>query len=488
MVYLNGEEIASLTTETENTVELADNMPLGENLLKVYTFGDGTVQSAESSFEVRKVIYTQNNIEKFDGSLGTFEITEGMNYSEFGSDSEGNKIYLSLTHDFDSPDGSKAAGFYAQGNVVSPKGTIRFFNKSLSGLFKNGIWVIQYDIKLFSKAHFYLETKNGAAGTFPFIGGKEFLKYDGNIASTGEAYPLGEWMHITHILDIDGKVQTHEISWLDNGESKIVSYETADANVASLSYIRPTTEFKQTTGDGEHGVLMDNIEIGTQQRFDGFTSLSYLDAGGEWIDAEDNIIDDTAIASVRLKNNNPYFKNMDITGSIKAYANGSQIAVKSANVDENGEYLTIDFHSSLPDQADINVLAECEDKDSGDKLCFVKNFKTDFLEFGIKELTFERGEECLGFSRQLKAGDSIDIIASFKNVVEDKNVVFVTAAYKGDEIIHLSAQNVESKYNRRKTATDTVTLPPDGSDFKIECYLFDTFLTRIPMSKIWTLK
>lgn len=496
VIFLDGSKLTEFISAGSNTFSLDSELAIGNHRLEIIA-ADGTdAVSAESRFSVSKSVYTQKSLEKFSSSLGTFTVAKSKTEVNLGLDADGKDVIMESVTNLEGADGSAsgAAGYYTSKSLGSgdPTGNDGYMNLTLTG-WESKVYVVQYDLKLFSgKARFFLEAQNSDGKTV-YIGSPENKKSDffvqsGTVSATGESYPVGEWMHVKHTLDTINGTQKHEITF-DGGS---ISYTTSNALIKSLTYLRPTYYYQRKNSTGPLGFALDNFEIGVVDSYSPYSQLYYKEQSGDYVLAENNEITKKT-RSVRLACANPCLSNGGVTDSVKVIVNGSEFPVASASVTSDGAYLDIEFEIDLPSLAEAEIIFSSAENSADEKnLNYHSCFDVNYMDFGIKDILYSGSDGSGNYmmKSQLEAGGTLKLTVDFVNLGEsEQTALLVTAVYSGNKIASLLANEATVPAGKSTYAVPvSVSLPATGADFNIETYLFDGFLHRLPLSIIWSLK
>ena len=90
----------------------------------------------------------------------------------------------------------------------------------------------------------------------------------------------------------------------------------------------------------------------------------------------------------------------------------------------------------------------------------------------------------------MQQGSDVAALFTLKNETdEDKSAVLILAVYSGNRLASMITKTVNvSAMKSSYSDSLRVTLPDKGEKFSAECYLFDSYKTRLPISKVWSVK
>ena len=119
-----------------------------------------------------------------------------------------------------------------------------------------------------------------------------------------------------------------------------------------------------------------------------------------------------------------------------------------------------------------------------------KRFKIRNVTFGITDTQFWCDGAICKSSDQIQPGSYVTALLTLKNETdEEKNAVLILAVYSGNRLASMTTKTVKVPASKNGfNDTLRVTLPDKGGNFSAECYLFDSYKTRLPISKIWSVR
>ncbi|MBQ4528598.1 MAG: hypothetical protein II998_11075 [Clostridia bacterium] len=469
----------SLTSTGNDEIMLSDALCIGKHKLNVVADNQTNVQTQTVNFTVGNSAYIVNT----DATEFTSHF-QAVSNKNVGKNSSGEDAKLTFKNDFIGPDGGddKAFGFFVEeiAENTNPGAESYFWYKPLPDVNWVGTVVFEYDLKMLQKGVFELETKSTTEGWGNF-GGKEMFRENGKIYGTDYEYPVGEWMHVKHIIDIPGQKESLYIDddiVLDNVSN------TKTANIMQLKF----QGYVRTTGSNL-GFALDNIHVTHDITIVGIDGIEYVPEGQEeFVTAEkDTILLDTK--TIKFNVPVPTMKNVsDISSSVDLYNNGAKIEIKEAIVDENGNII-ITLNEPLDGDADFKFGIDAYMSD-GTVYRMEKSFSVMTANFGIVDVNYEiSGDECI-LSSQLKSGEDLTALFSLKNLMTDscKGWLVVTA-YDNQRLaaINIKPVSVPAATESWQESV-TLNLPVEYDKFHLESSFISDFETCMLLSKLWTLK
>ena len=493
IVTLDGKNIASFVSNGSDELPLENELFIGEHELTVTQLGDHS-DSATSVFKVCKEINTELYNDTMDGgtSKALKPITEGVSMV-IGKNAEGQNVsvmHKSFPGKGDDENTNGAVGFYVNEDVTEPANAKYDIVNAyyLLNDIKSKPWIatyeIEYDLKMFEKGYFELETKN-ADSKWGWIGTGNFLQGDGTVKGTGYSYPVGEWMHIRHVVDTEKGVESLYI------DDNLLMDKRPTANLKNLVQLKFQfgTDSRLCIKKG-YGAAIDNLHIVNYQSTRGISSVSFDDGSGKYNEAAGNIIDK---ASNKLMFTIPMPLEKNITdeeakSKIKIFADGKELEISKASVDENGNIFA-ELAENLPNIADVRAEFTCSSADGSD-VVMGKRFKSRNVTFGITDTEIWCDGAICRTSEQMQPGSDVAALFTLKNETdEDKSAVLILAVYSGNRLASMITKTVNvSAMKSSYSDSLRVTLPDKGEKFSAECYLFDSYKTRLPISKVWSVK
>lgn len=494
IVTLDGKNIASFVSNGSDELPLENELFIGEHELTVTQLGDHS-DSATSVFKVCKEINTELYNDTMDGgaSKALKPITEGVSMV-IGKNAEGQNVsvmHKSFPGKGDDENTNGAVGFYVNEDVTEPANAKYDIVNAFYLLndIKSKPWIatyeIEYDLKMFEKGYFELETKN-ADNKWGWIGTGQFLQGDGTVKGTGYSYPVGEWMHVRHVVDTEKGVESLYI------DDNLLMDKRPAANLKNIIQLKFQfgTDSRLCTKKG-YGCAIDNLHIVNYQSTRGISAVSFDDGSGKYKDAEAGVVDGVT-NKLMFKVPMPFVKNIsdndEAKSMMKITSGGKELEISKESVDENGN-IYAELAENLPDIADVLFEFACTGAD-GAEVIMGKRFKSRNVSFGISDTTFWADGSICRTREQLKPGTDVAALFTMRNMTEKaESAVLILAVYSGNRLASMTTKTVKlpalkSVYNDSLR----VTLPEKGSDFYAECYLFDSYSRRLPISKIWSIE
>lgn len=494
IVTLDGKNIASFVSNGSDELPLENELFIGEHELTVTQLGDHS-DSATSVFKVCKEINTELYNDTMDGgaSKALKPVTEGVSMV-IGKNAEGQNVsvmHKSFPGKGDDENTNGAVGFYVNEDVTEPANAKYDIVNAFYLLndIKSKPWIatyeIEYDLKMFEKGYFELETKN-ADSKWGWIGTDQFLQGDGTVKGTGYSYPVGEWMHVRHVVDTEKGVESLYI------DDNLLMDKRPAANLKNIIQLKFQfgTDSRLCIKKG-YGAAIDNLHIVNYQSTRGISSVSFDDGSGKYKDADAGVVDGVT-NKLMFKVPMPFVKNIsdndEAKSMMKITSGGKELEISKASVDENGN-IYAELAENLPDIADVLFEFACTGAD-GAEVIMGKRFKSRNVSFGISDTTFWADGSICRTREQLKPGTDVAALFTMRNMTEKaESAVLILAVYSGNRLASMTTKTVKlpalkSVYNDSLR----VTLPEKGSDFYAECYLFDSYSRRLPISKIWSIE
>ena len=494
IVTLDGKNIASFVSNGSDELPLENELFIGEHELTVTQLGDHS-DSATSVFKVCKEINTELYNDTMDGgaSKALKPVTEGVSMV-IGKNAEGQNVsvmHKSFPGKGDDENTNGAVGFYVNEDVTEPANAkYDIVNEFyLLNDIKSKPWIatyeIEYDLKMFEKGYFELETKN-ADSKWGWIGTGQFLQGDGTVKGTGYSYPVGEWMHVRHVVDTEKGVESLYI------DDNLLMDKRPAANLKNIIQLKFQfgTDSRLCIKKG-YGAAIDNLHIVNYQSTRGISAVSFDDGRGKYKDADAGVVDGVT-NKLMFKVPMPFVKNIsdndEAKSMMKITSGGKELEISKASVDENGNIFA-ELAENLPNIADVLFEFACTGAD-GAEVIMGKRFKSRNVSFGISDTTFWADGSICRTREQLKPGTDVAALFTMRNMTEKaESAVLILAVYSGNRLASMTTKTVKlpalkSVYNDSLR----VTLPEKGSDFYAECYLFDSYSRRLPISKIWSIE
>lgn len=494
IVTLDGKNIASYVSNGSDELPLENELFIGEHELTVTQLGDHS-DSATSVFKVCKEINTELYNDTMDGgaSKALKPVTEGVSMV-IGKNAEGQNVsvmHKSFPGKGDDENTNGAVGFYVNEDVTEPANAKYDIVNAFYLLndIKSKPWIatyeIEYDLKMFEKGYFELETKN-ADSKWGWIGTGQFLQGDGTVKGTGYSYPVGEWMHVRHVVDTEKGVESLYI------DDNLLMDKRPAANLKNIIQLKFQfgTDSRLCIKKG-YGAAIDNLHIVNYQSTRGISSVSFDDGSGKYKNADAGVVDGVT-NKLMFKVPMPFVKNIsdndEAKSMMKITSGGKELEISKASVDENGNIFA-ELAENLPNIADVLFEFACTGAD-GAEVIMGKRFKSRNVSFGISDTTFWADGSICRTREQLKPGTDVAALFTMRNMTEKaESAVLILAVYSGNRLASMTTKTVKlpalkSVYNDSLR----VTLPEKGSDFYAECYLFDSYSRRLPISKIWSIE
>lgn len=494
IVTLDGKNIASFVSNGSDELPLENELFIGEHELTVTQLGDHS-DSATSVFKVCKEINTELYNDTMDGgaSKALKPVTEGVSMV-IGKNAEGQNVsvmHKSFPGKGDDENTNGAVGFYVNEDVTEPANAKYDIVNAFYLLndIKSKPWIatyeIEYDLKMFEKGYFELETKN-ADSKWGWIGTGQFLQGDGTVKGTGYSYPVGEWMHVRHVVDTEKGVESLYI------DDNLLMDKRPAANLKNIIQLKFQfgTDSRLCIKKG-YGAAIDNLHIVNYQSTRGISAVSFDDGSGKYKDADADVVDGVT-NKLMFKVPMPFVKNIsdndEAKSMMKITSGGKELEISKASVDENGNIFA-ELAENLPNIADVLFEFACTGAD-GAEVIMGKRFKSRNVSFGISDTTFWADGSICRTREQLKPGTDVAALFTMRNMTEKaESAVLILAVYSGNRLASMTTKTVKlpalkSVYNDSLR----VTLPEKGSDFYAECYLFDSYSRRLPISKIWSIE
>lgn len=494
IVTLDGKNIASFVSNGSDELPLENELFIGEHELTVTQLGDHS-DSATSVFKVCKEINTELYNDTMDGgaSKALKPVTEGVSMV-IGKNAEGQNVsvkHKSFPGKGDDENTNGAVGFYVNEDVTEPANAKYDIVNAFYLLndIKSKPWIatyeIEYDLKMFEKGYFELETKN-ADSKWGWIGTGQFLQGDGTVKGTGYSYPVGEWMHVRHVVDTEKGVESLYI------DDNLLMDKRPAANLKNIIQLKFQfgTDSRLCIKKG-YGAAIDNLHIVNYQSTRGISSVSFDDGSGKYKDADAGVVDGVT-NKLMFKVPMPFVKNIsdndEAKSMMKITSGGKELEISKASVDENGN-IYAELAENLPDIADMLFEFACTGAD-GAEVIMGKRFKSRNVSFGISDTTFWADGSICRTREQLKPGTDVAALFTMRNMTEKaESAVLILAVYSGNRLASMTTKTVKlPALNSVYNDSLRVTLPEKGNDFYAECYLFDSYSRRLPISKIWSIE
>lgn len=479
VVFIDGEEVSAFTTVGNDEVSLSYPTTVGEHKLSVVAQKNNDVLSQDVNFIISKTINNENLYSSFtDGNHGSVKPQDGLVTP--GTDADGKTIYIRRT-DMIGKDGDEkgATGFLMEHELANPVSGYEnksvFFYVSTTNYNWSGTVEIEYDLKLFQKGFFDIEIYNGGYGR---LIGKNFVQNSGVILGTDVQYPVNEWMHVKHVLNISQKTESLYIDNVPVVENK------SNSVISGLKQVK-FQFFLSGTGGGQ-GFAIDNVRMSELIDCKGFDEVSYKNSEEEYHSASNAVIKSEA-DTVKLSGITG-IEAGDVSNKLTIESDVLLPKVKSAAADNDGS-VTIIFEKSLPEAADFTVYVQCKTADK-QEYTIQKSIRCASYEFGIKDVTVNSGAVPCITANQLEPGSELDINFILGNTSDtQKDAHLIVAVYDGCYLTGLEVKKVTlSAHADNQIESIKCTLSSRKGAYTVECYLMDNFTSGIALSKVWGLK
>lgn len=488
-LLLDGESLAEFVSTGTNSVDVTDLLTVGSHTLTAAATGSNGIEYDKISFDVKKETADSHMTESFAGGAhGDLFVPQGA--KEVGVNSAGEKIYIkSQPVEGKNGEVNGAVGFVitddVEGTMVNAS---RAFQIDAASFKLSSCIELEYDLKLCGIGAFEIETKNSKGG-FGSFGPLKFFAANGTTVGSDYEYPKNEWIHMKHVVDIRGCSRKESLYVTDaEGEHTIFSDRTVNSNVvANLSIIK--MQFYPTAKFSGLAFAIDNLSLRDVHKYEPLGLVSYADENGDYAVASDGIIDKTSAKIILDASASGIPKSTDMIGKVTAKADAKSIAVKSAATYDNGK-LIIEFEAPLPSTADITVSVQFADV-KGNPILSTKSFKVRSFEFGLEEVTFTSDGKPVISPNQLSSVKKLSCNFKLKNSsAEARSGIIIACIYNGNRLAAMNVADVSLAPHTSTPVVQTldVTVPDEDGSFSAECYLFDSFLKRLPISKVWSVK
>ncbi len=486
IVKLDGEEIAFLTSEGENSVSIADTLRIGEHTVSVVVFDEGSSAVAESKFSIQKSLAKPIVNETFTNGANDGWTVEPD--KKVGTAADGTDVYIRTVMG-EGKDGDENGSI---GRVIAENPTLRnitvngakdgfFIMKQFDAL--SGVIELEYDIKILNPGRVDIETKN-SSGTFGYFGGQYLFSRGGFYHGTSIPYLKGEWMHVKQVLNTYTK---RESVYVNNEPVSTKNNIEAHANANNLTQIKFEYYVTDAYTDAQ-GFYLDNVVLTQTDVLSGYNTLKYKASDESFVSADTNVISEPARV-IKLESISPAAVSTDIS-ELSVFADGKELAVSSSRLDSAGAAV-IEFAENLPD-GEIVVQMGIRFPDTQEIVKYEKRFTVNTEEIGLKNVTYmKNGSNCVS-ARQLKRGDVVDAVITLSNrSLQAQTAVAVAAIYCGTRLCAITAAEISADAHSESTPQSlSVMIPSDeryAESFSVECYILNSLAERKALTKAYKL-
>lgn len=489
-LILDGDEISSFLSSGSDTVEVDRELSVGQHSLAVVCSDEFQTMTDEVSFKVEKSIKTEHLNEAFNGGKYDSVIlpSGSSNPKEVGVNSNGEKVYIkSVPVVGTDGEAGSAVGFVVTDEVEGTMATPTVFYQVSIGSYKLDSYIeLEYDLMLCGIGAYEIETNDGK-GNYGAFGPLKFFAANGSTSGSDYSYPKNEWIHMKHQIDVRASVRKESLTVTDSNGEHLVYYDrdvhkNVKTNLAvfKLQYY-VTGKFSGTA------FAIDNLSVTNTKKYSGFGDVSFFDDSDTESVASDSVIT-SSVSKIALDSSNAgTAASTDYKNAIKVCNGDKVLGVKSAATDSQNK-LVIELEKKLPSVADVDIFLELEDS-LKEKFIVHKQIKSRSFEFGLNGVSFESDGSRVISSKQLKPATPLKCSFSLvNNSAESQTGLIILCIYDGVTLVSLNAKEVEVASSADAEENLEITIPEASGSYSAECYLFDSFKSRIPISKIWSLK
>lgn len=482
-VYFDGKRLRDEVATAEETKINLGVLQLGVHKAEIIAISGITSNKVESTF---KVVYAVTNEEFSDNfTAGNSKVLAPYSSKPpLGKDENGDDI-PAVYGAYDGVDGDEngSIGFRymkTATNVTLDDGAELCYVMEPLPYDLSYKFSLEYDLYLLKASAW--EIRSGVRGSggnrYSELAGSKFLGDDGFVSGTDYQYPVGEWMHIKHDVDVSSGTTSLYI----DGELVKDNITVGTVNLTGLVVFK--FQYYATKPEGPQGFNIDNVRITSQSLYGGISPSGYiLEDGSEKAFPDDRIIKEET-SKIIFKNDIQGFTPWDKKTKFSFLVNGVEFPVSSIK-ETAGNTFTAELSSPLPEKAHIEIYSEYN------SVPIKTFFDTNAIKFGIYDVSFRKGSSYVYSANQLEGGDNLVCFLSVKtDLIEDKTVMAVFGIYSGNRLVSLQTKsgvkiNGNTTLVRQKTIP--ITIPENIDDISIEVFLIDSLSTRKPLSYPFTL-
>lgn len=476
-VLIDGISVAEYVSGGTDTVKLSEKIPVGSHHAEVIAYDSDTSQCYNSDFSVIKKTTAVNYECNFaDGNLSGAGASQA---DVVGTDSSGNNVLI-YPKSFTGIDGDENGSYgfimdksYEKKTLSDGTGEFILVSASTFG-WKGGQINLDYDLKVFAKCEYEIETKT-TAGDWGKFGGTLLTK-NGCISTSSDEYPINEWMHFSHTIDLDKKVEYLTV----NGKTYLNGTTIANCN----NIMQFKFQYYVRNNTAGQGFAVDNALVTHSSFTGGFNSLYYMGTDGSYTKSADSYLSPD-VTKIKLLNSTSGIAEGDLTPYITAKAENDTLKISSASISKSGE-LKIEFSRHLPPDADVSLNIKSPDG----TVAYLREFRTTAETLGINSVTFQSGDKTLYLKKQLSGSSLCTASVNLKNYSDSaKSGVIVAVAYDGNQMTGFKALDVSAEGNASSQIVSVdFNFSETSSDPNVEIYLLDSFAERNALSKVWSLR
>lgn len=474
VIFLDGDKIFEcMADEHETIVPFVKEPALGEHCIELFSGGKHKKAAfsviKETAVTLLEATYTNKKVYSNGGAV------------DAGVDENGGKVELKK----DTAEGTdgetgraistimKTAPTTESYKQTQPVWTVNAFNDSILGILSGYTFTLSYDIKMLSDAgvfEVYTTLKNSSNNTVEdYFGGQSFVS-DGKIKGMDTEYPIGEWIHIEHIVD----TSAHRNKTYVDG---VLASDRDFPNVPKVwqfNFIFSPVN----VGKAPQGFVMDNIKITKNVTYTGCEKL-YANEGEGFEEVKDSISPNTGSFMVSLSHDSILMKEDSLP---KVYANG--VLLRTSGAVQDGNDIMFHILSKLPKRGEMKIYFETE---NGFEILKKAEIKPDF---GLEKVIFKEDGDEIYLLSHLKEGKSLTCVPVFENTLsENKEAIFILVVYRDSRPIltEMKAVKIDKNSVGVISEDDAITVTVLKGNITVQCSLIDGFLNRAPLSKVWTL-
>lgn len=476
-INLDGAALCDVEAETEEVKVNLGTLALGKHKVSIIAISGSASYKAESAFSVVQSVVNEKYFDTFTGG-NSGSLAPYSSRPDLGPDENGEKIpaYYGA---FDGVDGDAegSIGFRfmktATEITMDDGAEICYVMEPLpTGL--NSKFTLEYDLLLLNPGAWEIRigNKQGGSRKYSQLALSHFLDENGYVSGTETVYPVGEWMHIKHEVNVSEGITN---VYLD-GNEVLKNISVGTANLTDLEIFK--FQYYATSPEGPQGFNLDNVRIVSEDMYSGISPLKYVVSDGSEKNVPDNATITEATKKIIFQNDIKGFTPWDNKTSFTVLADGEELEINSIQKINDNSF-SVELSENLPEKAHIEVLSEY----SGTPIKTF--FDVNAITFGIYSVDFRKGSTNIYSSSQLVAGESVNCFLGVKtDLEEDKNVLAIIGVYSGNRLVSLQTKTV--KINGNTTAVRQkivpVSIPENIEDISVEIFFIDDLPTRKPLS------
>ena len=475
-IYFDGKRLPDAEARAGETEINLGVLQLGEHKAEVIAIAGTASYTAESTF---KVAYTVTNEEFSDNfTAGSSKVLAPYSSKPpLGKDENGDDI-PAVYGSYDGVDGDEngSLGFRfmkTAAEITLDSGAELCYVMEPLPYNLSYKFALEYDLYLLKASAW--EIRSGVRGSdgnkYSSLAGSKFLGDDGFVSGTEYEYPVGEWMHIKH----DVNVSEGTTSLYIDGELVKENINVGTANLTGLVVFK--FQYYATKPEGPQGFNLDNVRITSEALYSGISAEKYVLEDGTEKDVADDAIVKEPTKKIIFKNDIQGFTPWDKKTKFSLFANGEELSIASVR-EASGNYFSVELSEPLPEKAHIEVLSEYN------SLPIKAFFDTNAITFGIYDVSFRQGTTDIYSTNQINSAERLTCRLSVRNVYEDdKTVLAIMGIYSGNRLISLQTKSVnifgETELDRKNIYAN---IPSDIENISVEVFFIDDLPTRKPLS------